>query len=54
MTVTPMAAAASPQSTAAAVDRALLAWIEPDLSDDDDFDPLAIQATDELALLLIE
>jgi subtilisin-like proprotein convertase family protein len=55
ITVTPQAgeAAASSQS-AAATDMALLAWAELDSSDDEDTDPLATQAADELALMLVE
>ena len=32
----------------------LLAWAELDSSDDDDIDPLATQAADELALVTME
>ena len=51
-TVTPLAAAASPQSTA--VDQALLAWMESDSSDDDGTDPLTESLVDDLALMLVE
>jgi len=55
MTVTPLTegAAASSQS-AAAVDIALMAWAGLESSDDEDIDPLATQAADELALMLFE
>jgi hypothetical protein len=33
---------------------ALLAWVDLDSSDDEDTDPLATEAADELALLLVE
>jgi hypothetical protein len=39
---------------ASAVDAAFLSWAELDSSDDDDADPLATQAADELALMLVE
>ena len=53
ITVTPLTggAAASSQS-AAAFDMALLAWADLDSSDDDN--PLATQAADELALMMME
>ena len=53
-TVTPLAAIASPQSTASATDLALLAWLEPEASDDDDTDPLTESLVDDLALMLVE
>jgi subtilisin-like proprotein convertase family protein len=55
ITVTPLteSAAASSQSTAA-TDMALLAWADPDSSEDEDIDPLATQAADEFALMLVE
>jgi hypothetical protein len=40
--------------TAAAVDMALLAWIDLDSSDDKDTKPLAAQVADELALMMME
>lgn len=54
MTATPLTegAAASSQSAAAA-DMALLAWADSDSSDDES-DPLATQAADELALMMME
>ena len=53
MTVTPLAAAASPQSTASAVDRALLAWVDLDSADDDETDLLTESLVDDLALMLV-
>ncbi len=50
LTATPEGAMASSQS-AAVVDMALLAWVDLDSSDDDD--PLATQAADELALMMM-
>ena len=41
-------------STATAVDMALAGWADLDSSDDKDTDPLAAQAADELALMLVE
>ena len=52
MTVTPLAAAASSQSTASAVDQALLAWVDLD-STDDDSDILTQTLADDLALMLV-
>ncbi len=40
--------------SAAAVDMALLAWIDLDSSDDKDTDPLTTQIADELALMMME
>ncbi len=41
-------------ASAMATDLALLAWVDLDSSDDDDTDPLATQAADELALMMME
>ena len=47
-------AAPAAESSAAAVDQALLAWLVFDSSEDDDTDLLAAQAADKLALVLFE
>ena len=44
----------SAQSQAAAVDQALLTWLQPDSSDDDDTDPLTESLVDDLVLMLVE
>jgi len=53
MTVTPLAAAASSQSTATAADLALLSLFDPDPTDDDETDPLTESLVDDLALMLV-
>ena len=53
-TVTPLAAAASPQSTASAVDQALAAWLDLDSTDDDETDIFTDSIAENLALMLIE
>ncbi len=45
-------ASGTSQASAMATDLALLAWVAPDSSDDDDL--LATQAADELALMMME
>lgn len=49
---TPLFSEAAVASTA--VDQALLAWLEPDSSDDDDTDPLTESLVDDLALMLVQ
>ncbi|MHC4402024.1 MAG: hypothetical protein ACYTG0_20320 [Planctomycetota bacterium] len=52
----PTSAAASQAgpASAATVDAALLAWVAPDASDDDDADLLAQSLVDDLAMMLVE
>lgn len=52
--VDPVSAETALASSAAAVDLALLAWADLESSGEDDTDPLATEAADELALMLIE
>ncbi len=52
ITVTPLSAASS-QSTAAAVDMALLAWFDLDSTDDEETDPWTESLVDDLALMLV-
>ena len=54
MTVTPLAATASSQSTATATDLALMSWFDPDPTDDDETDPWTDSLADDLALMLME
>ena len=54
MTVFPLSeSGAASSDVAVAVDTALLGWLDPDSSEDDETGPVAAQAADELALMLV-